>query len=165
MTAYQVLRDQLDDIKARMKDLDEILRGRGKTPGLISEYERHDDKLTRLYAVVFQDSTGKHGLLHEVDAIRSGEMGAERKWKFWTAVLVAFITTAGLVFTNIDKIEKFFGKGAKPDRLDVMIKRAKRKQGKPIIRYRVIEKPAQEATHGPSEDVPERRGTDGPGME
>lgn len=167
MTAHQVLRDQYDDLKARIKELDEILRGKGKTPGLIAEYERHDEKLTRLYSVVFQDSTGKHGLIHEIAELKGGEIGADRKWKFWTPILVALISCFGLIFTNADKIAHFFGKNAKPDELDLLIKKAKRKKGKTVVRYRV--RRATATVEVPSvrseESVPERRSSNEAGLE
>lgn len=137
-----LLRDLVEDCQERLKDHDVILNGeRGKT-GLIAEYDRHDEKLTRLYAVIFQDSTGQKGLLHDVDSLMgrksNREKTSERKWDFWKSILVAMIMS-GAMTTLINQwpaIKKMF---PKPGPLEQKIEQARHpKSKKKIFRYRVV---------------------------
>jgi len=105
-----LLRELIEDLQERVKDLDNVLRGEKGQAGLIAEYERHDEILTRLYAVVIQDSTGKKGLLHDIDYLMgrksNREKAKEYRWQFWTAVTVATITATTALMTNWEKIKK-----------------------------------------------------------
>lgn len=105
-----LLRDLVEDLQERIRDLDNILRGEKGNAGLIAEYERHDDMITKLYAVVIQDSTGKKGLLHDIDYLMGRKSDRDKnkqyKWSFWTAITVAAISAATMLVTNWDKIKK-----------------------------------------------------------
>lgn len=137
-----VLRDILEDLQERVKDHDIILKGERGKGGLIAEYDRHDDKLTRLYAVIFQDPTGQKGLLRDVDLLMgrrsSREKSSEFKWQFWTAVIVAIISSGSLVLTRWPEIKKLLPQDH-PDQISQMIEKAKHpKSKKKIYRYRVV---------------------------
>jgi len=142
-----LLRDLIEDCQERLKDHDIILNGeRGKT-GLIAEYDRHDEKLTRLYAVIFQDSTGQKGLLHDVDQLMGRKSHRERssqfRWDFWKSILVAMIMS-GMVTTLLNQwpaIKKLIPKDH-PGPLEQKIEQAKHpKSRRKIIRYRVVPSP------------------------
>lgn len=145
MTGHQVLRDLMDDLHDRLKELDVILRGERGKSGLVAEYEKQDDKLTRLYAVIFQDPTGQKGLLHDVDYLMDRRSGREKvsefKWKFWTAIIVAIFSSGALNFWW-PEIKRKLERDSDP--VSQMIEKAKRpKVKKKTYRYRVV--PAQDA--------------------
>lgn len=148
-----LIRELLEDVQDRVKEFDAILRGERGHGGLISEYERHDEMLTRLYAVIIQDSTGKKGLLHDVDHLMGRKSFSERtiqfRWQSWTAIAVAVIGAAAANLQSLEKIAKKFLK-EKPGILEQKIEKAKRPRGKKIIRYRVVPAPAS----APSAAIP-----------
>ena len=60
--------------------------------------------------VVFQDSTGKKGLVATVDALVSGRMDSLERRKSNVSIIIAIITSVALVLTNLDKIGDFWNK-------------------------------------------------------
>jgi|SRR5882672_5327555 len=142
-----VLYDKIEDLGERVKDLDTIIKGKG---GLINEYERHDEKLTRLYAVIFQDPTGQKGLLHDVDVLmgRRHEKDSTRglKWQFWGAIVVAIITSAAMILTNFVKIRDTL---LKIDPLEARISQAKHPKSKKKV-YVIHHLPAEEPSVVPN---------------
>lgn len=104
ITAIQVMQDQVKELKDQARDQEITLHGERKHTGLVSEYERHDGLLTHLNSVIFMDSTGKKGLVHEVEALKRGDSRMEYHWKFLTAVAVALLYIITHVVMNWDKI-------------------------------------------------------------
>src|ERR1019366_4907226 len=102
-----VLYDKLEELKTQLKDLERTVRG-GRD-SLLSEYRRHDQELTRLNAVLFQDPSGQKGLLHDVDLL----MGRRKydnesrglKWQFWGMILAAIIGTLAGILPNLERIK------------------------------------------------------------
>lgn len=134
--------ERLEDI---VRDMDEILRGdrRSKTIGLLAEQDRHDQELRKLNAVVFLDSTGKRGLAHDVDVLMERRSGQEKRmelrWGFWTAIIVAVISAATAILTNLDQIKKNLPMNH-PSTLEQKIERAKHpKSPKKIYIYRHVQ--------------------------
>lgn len=109
-----VLYDKIEEIKAQFKDLERIIRG-GRD-SLLSEYRRHDQELTRINAILFQDPTGQKGLLHDVDFLMGrrkydnqyNEQTRGLKWQFWGMVLVAIIGSLAGILPNLSRIALAF---------------------------------------------------------
>lgn len=103
-----VLYDRLEDLRARVKELERVMSG-GKD-SLRSEYRRHDQDLVRINAVLFQDPTGQKGLLHDVDVLmgRRREKDESRgfKWQFWGVILAATIGALAGILPNLARIKK-----------------------------------------------------------
>lgn len=145
MTGHQVLRDLVEDLRARIRELDIVLRGERGKSGLVAEYDRHDEKLTKLYAVIFQDSTGQKGIIHEVDVLMGRKAYKDQarpyKWEFWKAIIVAMITSGGVVglMTHWSQIKAWLPK-ERPDKVEQMIENAR--NPKPRHRHIVIKVPS-----------------------
>lgn len=141
-----VLYDRVEEIRARLKELERIVLV-GKD-SLRSEYRRHDQELARLNAVLFMDPTGQKGLLHDVDVLMGRRRDKDEtrglKWQFWGAILVATITTAGLILTNLPKIKETL---LQVDPLEKRISQAKHPKVKRIYRIRHVQAEA------PSDDT------------
>lgn len=151
---------RLERIEDIVHDLDEILRGdrRSKTIGLLAEQDRHDQELRKLNAVVFVDSTGKHGLAHDVDVLMERRSGQERRmelrWGFWTAIIVALISSGAAILTNLDKLKSLFP----VEHLGIVeqkIERARHPKGKKIYRYRNVPPPEADPEKVPLETTRE----------
>lgn len=132
--------ERLEDV---VRDLDDMLRGnsRKRVIGLQPEYDRIDHELRRLNAVIFTDSTGKHGLAHDVDVLMGRQAGVDRRsefrWKYWAPTLLALLALAVTFLTNLDKIMANLPQ-YHPAPLEEKIDQAKHPRGKKIVRYRVI---------------------------
>lgn len=147
-----VLYDRLEDLRSRLKELERLVSG-GKD-SLRSEYRRHDQELTRINAVLFQDPTGQKGLLHDVDVLMGRRRDKDEtrglQWQFWGAILVAIITTGGLILTNLPRIKETL---LRVDPLEKKIEQAKHpKSKKKITRYRVV--PAKAPLESTEESPP-----------
>jgi len=145
-----LLRDLIEDLQERVKEIDLILRGERGKGGLIAEYDKHDDRLTRLYAVIFQDPTGQKGLLHDVDYLMGRKSDRDKsnqyRWQSWTAIAIAIISSITTVVLSWDKIKKNFPF----DREGVTATRVVRiKSPKKIVRVRVIPAPSVEEEPAP----------------
>lgn len=120
-----VLYDKLEDIRVQLKELERVVRG-GRD-SLLSEYRRHDQELTRINAVLFQDPTGQRGLLHDVDVLmgrrRQKDEALGFKWQFWGVVLAAAIASAAGILPNLDHIRNFLHH---KDPLETKTEKAKR---------------------------------------
>ena len=151
---HQRLTDKLDDLQDRVRELEITLHGKRSKTGLLAEYERHDQLLGRMYAVIWQDPTGTKGVLHDVDVLMGRKRDRERvtpyKWQFFTAIVAALIAAGTTLLTNWDKILKAMPKD-KPDKVSRMIEKAKHQKGKKIYRVRVIKPP----TSVSSEETPQ----------
>lgn len=144
-----LIRDLIEDLQERVRELDIILRGEKGKSGLIAEYDRHDEKLTKLYAVIFQDPTGQKGVLHDIDVLmgrrKYDNQSREFKWKFATEVTVKILTLAGILFLGWDKMEALYQKiiHQKLSPLEQKIEKARHpKSPKKIYRVRVVPAPA-----------------------
>jgi len=155
-----LLRDLVEDLQERIADHDEDLRGNRNNPGLLNEYRRHDEMLTRLYATVFQDAAGKKGLAHDVaylmDKRSNREKASGYKWDFWKSILVAMIMS-GAITTLINQwpaIKKMLPKDH-PGPLEQKIEQARRPKSKrKIYRYRISSAPAPGAEAESKENPP-----------
>lgn len=137
LTGHQVLDRRLTEIDETLKAIDYILRGDPLegTDGLLTQMHQTQTDLSRLNAVIFQDSTGKAGALKDIEKLKSRENNAEHRWKFWTAIAVGVI---GLLTANWDRIVSY-AKAPSKDPVENMIDEAKH----PRIthkRYRVVTK-------------------------
>lgn len=166
-TAINVLQEQLKNLKKTVQEHQYTLRGEKGEPGLVAEYSKHDGQLIKLNSVVFQDSTGKHGLVHEVSELKSGEQGKERRWKYLTPIFIALVSLAGSLILGWDRISAFFKSQQRPpDELHQMMERAKRPRKRTVkVRYRVVPAPAkppveEDKNDEPGEVLPERRSGD-----
>lgn len=151
-----LIRELLEDLQDRVKDFDAILRGERGHGGLISEYERHDEMLTRLYAVVIQDSTGKKGLLHDIDYLMGRKSSRDQmrgiRWQTAATILAALLAAMANIAPHWDKIKKSLPPLSP---LEKKIEKAKHPKGKKIIRYRVVPAPANPpSADGPTEPKP-----------
>jgi hypothetical protein len=148
-----ILYDKLEEVKAQLKDLERAVRG-GRD-SLLSEYRRHDQELTRIHAVLFQDPTGQKGLLHDVDVLMGrrsyDNTRKEFRWKYWIPTVLAVVALAATTLTNLDKIKANLPK-YHPGPLEKRIDQAKHPRGKKIYRTRVTKSPPQEP--GPSSSLP-----------
>src|SRR5882672_3305891 len=143
-----VLYDKLEDLRVQLKELDRVVRG-GRD-SLLSEYRRHDQDLSRINAILFQDPTGQKGLLHDVDVLmgRRHEKDSTRglKWQFWGAIVVAIITSAAMILTNFVKIRDTL---LKIDPLEARISQAKHPKSKKKV-YVIHHLPAEEPSVVPN---------------
>ncbi len=152
---FEARLERLEDI---VKDLDESLRGgrRRRIIGLLAEHSRLEDLVTKLNAVVFMDSTGKHGMAHDVDVLMGRQTGADRRsefrWKYWIPTLLAVLAMTATILTNLDKIKANLPK-YHPALLEKKIDRAKHPKGKTLYHIRQISSPKV----APSMETPEKR--------
>lgn len=130
------LKEKIEDLQDRIRELEITLHGKRAKTGLLAEYQRHDELLARMYAVIWQDPTGQKGILHDIDLLMGRKKDKDEtkkyKWAFITAVAAALVTS---VLANLDKIKSLVQKEKSP--LGQAIERAKHPKGKPIIRYRI----------------------------
>lgn len=124
-------------LEVSLRSTDKLLRGDPEkdTAGLIARLHDIETQLAKMNAVIFVDSTGKRGLVHEVEALSTGERTAEQRWKFATAIVVAILSLLGLLITNWDRISAYLGH-AKLDPLDQAIESAR--HPKPKHRHYII---------------------------
>lgn len=155
-TDTTVIQDRLEDLRFRLKELERIVLA-GKD-SLRSEYRRHDQDLTRINAVLFQDPTGQKGVLHDVDVLMGRRRDKDEtrglKWQFWGLILTAIIGALAGILPNLDRIKEAI---RKVDPLEKKIEQAKHpKSKKKIFRYRVVpEKAALDDTKESPPNPPE----------
>lgn len=151
---FEARLERLEDI---VKDLDETVRGsrRTKDPGLVAEQDRMAYDLRKLNAVVFTDSTGKHGVAHDVDVLMGRQAGVDRRsefrWKYWMPTLLSLLALAVTFLANLDKIRQNLP-SYHPGPLEQKIDQAKHPKGKILYRvHHVQEKaPSEPDTEGSS---------------
>lgn len=150
----QRLNDKLNDLQDRIRELEITLHGKRAKTGLLAEYERHDELLARLYAVIWQDPTGQKGILHDIDVLmgraRNKSEHSTVRWQSWTAIIVAIIMSGASLLANLDKILKMLPKDH-PGILAQKIEQAKHPRGKKIYRVRVVpDEPSDTASDSPT---------------
>lgn len=155
MTGHQVLDGRLDVLEEKLGELDDVLRGNAKEEleGLLAQVHTLEVVVARLNAVIFMDSTGKKGLQHDVQVLQSGELTQEQRWKFWTAIVVAIISFAGLLLTNWDRLSGFLTMQGKTSELEQIVDHATH----PKVKHRryKIAVPAVEPDDGSDKTLPE----------
>src|SRR5690348_9804635 len=107
---------EVNQIHKALAEIDALLRGDSgrDTDGAIARLHQLENELNLLKAVVLKDKAGNKGLIGRVEALESGERGADNRWKFATAVVVATLSLVGLLVTNWDHLETFLNKSRKP---------------------------------------------------
>ena len=135
------LNDKLNDLQDRIRELEITLHGKRAKTGLLAEYERHDQLLARLYAVIWQDPTGQKGILHDIDVLmgraQNRTASAQYKWQFWGLILATMISSGVALVASWDKVQKILPKDH-PGILEQKIERARHPRGKKIIRVKVV---------------------------
>lgn len=126
LTGHQVLDRRIEEMEDSIDEVDRTVRGDpgNMRSGMISRLERQEEMIAKLNAVIFMDAAGEKGLYEEFKRLRRGEARSEIHWKFLTAVVVASISTIGLLLTNWDRLKGLWPKD-KPDKLEVMIENAR----------------------------------------
>jgi hypothetical protein len=110
MTGHQVLSETLKRLERDFRTLDRLIRGdlEKGTDGMMASLHDVEREIRKFNAIVFVDSTGKKGLLHDVKELQSTERKSVAKWKFWTALAVAGIGTTGLLLREWPSVREFF---------------------------------------------------------
>ena len=143
-TAQKVTDTQLEEIELTLDVLDKVIRGdtERETSGLIGRIETMERQIAELRSLVIMDSTGKQGLMHDVQLLLAGERTSEHRWKYFTSVTVAIISLLGLLITNWDRIQAWMHQPI-TDPVDIAIDRAA--HPKPKHRhYTIKETPSDE---------------------
>lgn len=149
--------ERLEDLQ---KELEETVKGsrRSKVTGLVSDSDRFDTELRRLNAVVFMDSSGKHGLAHDVDVLMGRQVGSDRRsefrWKYWMPTILAILAMTLTILVNLDKIKTNFPK-LHLSPLEQKIEKAKHPKGRKIVKVRLVPRPTQPQENPPSESIKE----------
>ncbi len=135
---------RLARIEDLVQGLDESLRGdrRKKIIGLLAEFDRLDERVRQLYAVVIGDAASNHGMRHDVDMLMGrrkydGQI-KEFRWKHVIPTLLAILALTISFLANLDKILKTFRQPSQ-DPVDQMIEKAKHPKGKTLVRYRHVQ--------------------------
>lgn len=128
-TDTMVSQDRLEEVEEKLEVLDRSVRGDAskETGGIIERMHELEGKIARLWSVIFMDAAGGHGMYEEWRKIQAHERRVEIHWKFYTAVVVAVISTVGLLLTNLDKIKKHF-----PQETTEKVKTQKAKKPRPV---------------------------------
>lgn len=108
-TAVNVLQEQVRELKRWKVETDAALRGHGPHIGLFAEYERLDEMYRKLYAVIWQDSTGRKGMVHDVDFLMGRSKNHDeisvRRWTFAQGVVVALVSALAAITVAVLSIE------------------------------------------------------------
>ncbi len=125
-------------IRKLLGEFDHLLRGDPDkdTDGVMARLHYQENEVNLLKAVLLKDKAGNRGLVGRVEALEKGEKGAENRWKFATALVVALLSLLGLILTNWGPILAYLGHHGKVDPLEQAIESAKRP--KPRHRHYVI---------------------------
>lgn len=123
---------EIGGIHKTLSEIDALLRGDPErdTDGAIARLHQLENSLNLLKAVILRDAAGGRGLIGRVEALEAGERGADNRWKFATAVVVAILSLFGLLLTNWERLEAFLNKQRKLDPLERMIQNAKHPKAK-----------------------------------
>lgn len=139
--------DDIDDLAGKLEELDELLHGqRSKTDsGLVGQVNQMQTELNAITRVLFPDHTGRGGFLGEFNEIKRSvhkkEVNSEYRWKFWTAIAVALITSLGLLLQNWPAISASW-RSPRTDPVGKMIERTKHPRKK-VYRLRRVSPPPE----------------------
>ncbi len=143
ITAQTVVNDRLDELEEISEALDRVLRGDPEkdTGGLIERLHDAETSTSRLSALLFPDHTGNGGLVNDVKTLKRRDELEQRnhdnRWKFWTAIALAIISSATLLIKEWPKIWDNIMNTESKDPVRKAINRAK--NPRPIHRhYKVI---------------------------
>lgn len=145
---------RLERLEHKVQELLDIVHGNRykKIVGLESDVDRMDSDIRKLNAVMFMDSTGKHGVAHDVEVLMGRQAGVDRRsefrWKYWMPTLLALLALTVTVLTNLEKIRSNFPK-YHPGPLELKIDQAKHPKGKKIVRYRTVPVPSEDTEESP----------------
>lgn len=148
---------RLERVEDVVQELDVSLRGdrRRKIIGLLADWDRHDEALRRLNAVVLGDAAGSKGMAHDVDLLMDRRSGKERRsdfiWKNWIPTLLALLALGLTILTNWDQIKQRFPTDH-PGPLEKKIEQAKHPKGKTL--YKVHHVPAEAPSESTKESPP-----------
>jgi hypothetical protein len=118
-TSDNVQNDRLDEIDQRFEALDALLEGDPKDKndsGIKGDVHDLSRRLNELRALMAPDNLGQGGVLSRLKALEKKEERETRqieyRWKFWTALLVAGLSLAGLLVKEWPMLRTFIDKPA-----------------------------------------------------
>src|SRR5882724_11310577 len=97
MTALQVVQENIKQLFKQQREDAITLSGNRQEDGLIKRMKDVESAVRRVDAVLFMDSTGKRGLVKDVEQLYAGESKADRIWTNATKVIVALIMSGFLI--------------------------------------------------------------------
>lgn len=135
---------QLEKMDEVLDALDTTIRGDlvGHDTSLLLRLGDVERSVKEFHSILLEDHAGEKGLCDKVDALISGKMDLMERRKSRSSVIIAIITSAALVLTNLDRIGEFwikiFGKGNSTE-LEQKIDRAKHPHVRHVVPRRVID--------------------------
>lgn len=125
MTAQSVVNDRLDDLEEALSRQDKLVRGDPdrETAGFLERLHEVEALVAKLNGVVFQDATGKHGLVKEVEALTNRRQDRQFTWRNVTEVVIAIIMS-GIFLHLWPEIKAIF---IKAEKQEVIIKSGNQK--------------------------------------
>jgi hypothetical protein len=106
-----VQNDKIDEINEEMDGMKEILDGKSSDRadmGIKGDIDEIKTRLRRIDGILWPDAAGNAGLVRLVNQQAKRDEREERRsdrwWKGLTPVIVAIVSTIGLVLTNLDRI-------------------------------------------------------------
>lgn len=115
-SAQKVTDDQLDDLSSQLEDQDELLHGNRKErdTGIVGQLNSIESSIHEIKRELYPDALNKGGLVAEHNEMRRkilyGEQATVYKWQFWGMVLVAFISTVGLLIRSWPDVAAYWEK-------------------------------------------------------
>lgn len=103
MTGHQVLSEQLKRLDRLANALDKAVRGdpTNNLAGLADKQHEMGREISKFNAIFFMDSTGKRGLIKDIEALLKGgereERRADRVWNNVTKIIVACLMSGLMV--------------------------------------------------------------------
>ena len=94
----RVLETSVRQLEQIVSGMDSLIRGdvEKETDGLIARLHDIEGSLRELRAVLFVDSTGKKGLIHDVNELQGRRESRKATWINVTAIVVALISSGFL---------------------------------------------------------------------
>ena len=133
---------RLTQIEKTLEAIDLTLRGDplDMRSGIVGRLEQQEEKIARLMAVIFMDSACDRGILAEFQKLQRKERRWETNRTGLTAVVVAIITTAGLIikWPDIQALFRRESPVSMKERLDLEIADLKKTHG-PDVKKRIEE--------------------------
>jgi hypothetical protein len=143
--------DRLDEIDDEISAVKEMLEGKTSDKddnGIKGDIHDLSVGVNELRRLMMPDHLGQGGVIARLRILERAagieEKAVESRWKFFTAIAVAIISTAGFVLSNLDKIEKYLNRNQKKDPLATMIEKGKRPRSGRRISIRYVPPPADE---------------------